>query len=66
MARLTLGADALERGNYDAVDLPVTSNDELGRLARTFNIMIDVLRKRGRERGRRRQRRKNRTETRPT
>ncbi|MES2759816.1 MAG: HAMP domain-containing protein [Pseudomonadota bacterium] len=37
-------------------DLPatiaVTSNDEIGRLSRTFNVMIDVLRQREREKGR--------------
>jgi hypothetical protein len=30
----------------------ITSNDEIGRLARTFNVMIDVLRQRDRERQR--------------
>jgi nitrogen fixation/metabolism regulation signal transduction histidine kinase len=32
----------------------VRSNDEVGRLARTFNVMIDVLRQRERERAGRR------------
>jgi len=32
----------------------VRSNDEIGQLARTFNVMIDVLRQRERERERRR------------
>jgi HAMP domain-containing protein len=32
----------------------VRSNDEVGRLARTFNVMIDVLRQRERERDGRR------------
>jgi HAMP domain-containing protein len=30
----------------------VRSNDEIGQLARTFNVMIDVLRQRERERER--------------
>lgn len=30
----------------------VTSTDEIGRLARTFNVMIDVLRQREREKQR--------------
>ena len=29
------------------------ANDEVGQLARTFNVMIDVLRQREREHGRR-------------
>jgi HAMP domain-containing protein len=32
----------------------VRSNDEVGQLARTFNVMIDVLRQRERERSGRR------------
>jgi nitrogen fixation/metabolism regulation signal transduction histidine kinase len=43
---LTVAAHALKDGDYDQV----TSNDEIWRLARTFNVMIDVLRQRDRER----------------
>ncbi len=55
IARLTDAANALKEGDYDRANIKVTSNDELGRLARTFNVMIDVLRQREREkrRGRR-------------
>ena len=45
------GADALKRGDYARANIPVRSADELGQLARTFNVMIDVLRQRERERG---------------
>lgn len=47
---LTAGADALKRGDYDAASVSVRSRDEIGQLARTFNVMIDVLRQRERER----------------
>jgi serine/threonine protein kinase/HAMP domain-containing protein len=55
IARLTAAANALKEGDYDNANIKVTSNDEIGRLARTFNVMIDVLRQREREkrRGRR-------------
>ncbi len=54
IARLTEAANALKEGDYDRANIKVTSNDEIGRLARTFNVMIDVLRQREREkRGRR-------------
>jgi serine/threonine protein kinase/HAMP domain-containing protein len=49
IARLTDAADALKRGDYDGANIKVTSSDEIGRLARTFNVMIDVLRQRERE-----------------
>jgi C4-dicarboxylate-specific signal transduction histidine kinase len=52
VARLTEAANALKDGDYDAAHIEIRSYDELGRLARTFNIMIDVLRQRERERGR--------------
>lgn len=48
--RLTDAAEALKAGDYDKANVTVTSTDELGRLARTFNVMIDVLRQRDRER----------------
>lgn len=54
IARLTEAANALKEGDYDRANIKVTSSDEIGRLARTFNVMIDVLRQREREkRGRR-------------
>jgi HAMP domain-containing protein len=62
--RLTDAADALKQGDYDRASIKVTNNDEIGRLARTFNVLIDVLRQRERERrtgagGRRSGRRKD-------
>ena len=48
--RLTAAAHALKSGAYDKATVEVRSNDELGQLARTFNVMIDVLRQRERER----------------
>jgi nitrogen fixation/metabolism regulation signal transduction histidine kinase len=56
IARLTAAANALKEGDYDNANIKVTSTDEIGRLARTFNVMIDVLRQREREKrsGRRR------------
>ena len=44
-------AHALKSGDYDRAHLSVKTNDEVGQLARTFNVMIDVLRQRERERG---------------
>jgi nitrogen fixation/metabolism regulation signal transduction histidine kinase len=52
IARLTDAANALKEGDYDRANIKVTSNDEVGRLARTFNVMIDVLRQREREKRR--------------
>jgi serine/threonine protein kinase/HAMP domain-containing protein len=52
IARLTDAANALKEGDYDRANIRVTANDEIGRLARTFNVMIDVLRQRERERSR--------------
>lgn len=49
IARLTEAANALKEGDYERAAIRVTSNDEIGRLARTFNVMIDVLRQRERE-----------------
>lgn len=54
IARLTEAANALKDGDYDRASITVTSGDEIGRLARTFNVMIDVLRQREREQRRRR------------
>ena len=52
IARLTEAANALKEGDYERANIKVTSNDEIGRLARTFNVMIDVLRQREREKRR--------------
>jgi HAMP domain-containing protein len=52
--QLTAAAHALKAGDYDKANIAVRSNDEIGQLARTFNVMIDVLRQRERERERRR------------
>jgi len=49
--QLTSAAHALKAGDYDNASVPVKSTDEIGQLARTFNVMIDVLRQRERERG---------------
>jgi HAMP domain-containing protein len=51
--RITDAANALKRGDYANANVPVRSADEIGQLARTFNVMIDVLRQRERERERR-------------
>jgi HAMP domain-containing protein len=48
--RLTSAAHALKSGDYANANITVRSNDEVGQLARTFNVMIDVLRQRDRER----------------
>ena len=48
---LTGAAEALKRGDYAGATVTVKSGDEIGQLARTFNVMIDVLRQRERERG---------------
>ncbi len=50
IARLTAAAHALKRGDYANANVEVKSGDEIGQLARTFNVMIDVLRQRERER----------------
>ena len=47
---LTTSIHALKRGEYDTAHVQVRTNDEIGRLGRTFNVMIDVLRQRERER----------------
>ncbi len=43
---------ALKSGDFDHANVQAHSRDEIGRLARTFNVMIDVLRQRERERER--------------
>ncbi|HZZ93458.1 MAG TPA: cache domain-containing protein [Usitatibacter sp.] len=48
--RLTSAAHALKSGDYASAHVEVHANDEVGQLARTFNVMIDVLRQRERER----------------
>jgi len=48
--RLTAAAHSLKSGDYANANIAVRSNDEVGQLARTFNVMIDVLRQRERER----------------
>jgi serine/threonine protein kinase/HAMP domain-containing protein len=52
--QLTSAAHALKSGDYDRANIAVRSGDEVGQLARVFNVMIDVLRQRERERGRNR------------
>jgi serine/threonine protein kinase/HAMP domain-containing protein len=52
--KLTAAAHALKAGDYDKANIAVRANDEVGQLARTFNVMIDVLRQRERERAGRR------------
>lgn len=47
--RLTDAANALKEGDYERANIQVTTGDEIGQLARTFNVMIDVLRQRERE-----------------
>ena len=49
---LTRAAHALKNGDYEAANLTVKTRDEIGHLARTFNVLIDVLRQRERERER--------------
>ncbi|HYC36239.1 MAG TPA: cache domain-containing protein, partial [Usitatibacter sp.] len=49
--RLTAAAHALKSGDYGKANIEVRTSDEIGQLARTFNVMIDVLRQRERERG---------------
>lgn len=48
--RLTQAANALKEGDFDKASIANPGEDEIGRLARTFNVMIDVLRQRERER----------------
>jgi C4-dicarboxylate-specific signal transduction histidine kinase len=48
--QLTSGADALKSGRFEQAYVDAKGRDELGQLARTFNVMVDVLRQRERER----------------
>lgn len=43
VSRLVVATEEVEHGRYDG-ELPVTSNDEIGRLTRAFNIMLGELR----------------------
>jgi HAMP domain-containing protein len=54
LEQLTSAAHALKSGDYERATVVVRSGDEVGQLARTFNVMIDVLRQRERERARNR------------
>ena len=42
--QLTAGADALKSGRFEQAYVEAKGRDELGQLARTFNVMVDVLR----------------------
>jgi nitrogen fixation/metabolism regulation signal transduction histidine kinase len=52
--QLTTGAQALKSGQFEQAYVDIKARDELGQLARTFNVMVDVLRQRERERATRR------------
>jgi C4-dicarboxylate-specific signal transduction histidine kinase len=43
---LTAAAGALKRGDFDAATVAPGGHNELGRLGRTFNVMVKVLRQR--------------------
>ncbi len=43
MRALVNATEAVEKGRYES-DLPVTSDDEIGRLTRSFNLMVAELR----------------------
>jgi HAMP domain-containing protein len=53
-------AHALKSGDYDKATVRVKSTDEIGQLARVFNVMIDVLRQRERELGKKKRARTGR------
>jgi serine/threonine protein kinase/HAMP domain-containing protein len=53
--KLTAAAHSLKSGDYGNANIEVRSSDEVGQLARTFNVMIDVLRQRERQRERERE-----------
>jgi HAMP domain-containing protein len=54
-------AHALKSGDYDRATVRVMSADEIGQLARVFNVMIDVLRQRERELGKKKRARTGRS-----
>ena len=58
---LTAAAHALKSADYDKATVRVTSSDEVGQLARVFNVLIDVLRQRERELGTRPRRKAKQT-----
>ena len=47
---LTDGAQALQGGDFERARVDVRSADEVGQLARTFNVMVEVLQQRERQR----------------
>ncbi len=49
---LTQAANALKAGDFAGAEVQTGRRDEIGQLARTFSVMIDVLRQRERERER--------------
>lgn len=51
-ADLTRAAGALAAGDFNNATVPVRRRDEMGELAKAFNVMVDVLRQRERERDR--------------
>jgi serine/threonine protein kinase/HAMP domain-containing protein len=62
--RLITATEALKNGNFEKARIEVSPGrhiDEIGRLSRTFNVMIDVLRQREREREQTGQRRRGRS-----
>lgn len=51
VAALTEAAEALQAGDFHHAQVPARRRDEIGRMARAFNLAVDVLRQRDRERG---------------
>jgi serine/threonine protein kinase/HAMP domain-containing protein len=49
---LTAAVKAIQKGDFDHAKVPPGGRDELGQLTRTFNVMINVLRRREREKNR--------------
>lgn len=45
LARLTAGGQAISKGDFDVV-VPVTSQDEIGELTQTFNLMTKAIKER--------------------
>jgi len=50
LKKLTAAAEAISHGDFDTVRVQVTSEDEIGLLAQSFNLMAEGLRDRQRER----------------